>query len=79
LTAFALTYGIGLLIRWPNWDVRILMAIYPTAILVGLAAARISWKRDEAADRRQKGLCPKCGYDLTGNVTGVCPECGTKR
>ena len=22
------------------------------------------------------GFC-KCGYDLTGNVSGVCPECGT--
>ncbi|MBL8881025.1 MAG: hypothetical protein JNG88_18065 [Phycisphaerales bacterium] len=22
-------------------------------------------------------VCRKCGYDLTGNVTGVCPECGT--
>ena len=20
--------------------------------------------------------CVKCGYDLTGNVSGVCPECG---
>jgi len=20
--------------------------------------------------------CSKCGYDLTGNVSGVCPECG---
>jgi hypothetical protein len=20
--------------------------------------------------------CRNCGYDLTGNVTGVCPECG---
>ena len=26
--------------------------------------------------RRRKGLCLKCGYDLTGNVTGRCPECG---
>lgn len=24
------------------------------------------------------GHCWKCGYDLTGNVSGVCPECGTK-
>ena len=24
-------------------------------------------------------LCPRCGYDLTGNVSGVCPECGTAR
>ena len=21
--------------------------------------------------------CAKCEYDLTGNVSGVCPECGT--
>ena len=26
--------------------------------------------------RRRKGLCGACGYDLTGNVTGVCSECG---
>jgi hypothetical protein len=25
---------------------------------------------------RSKG-CPICCYDLTGNVSGVCPECGT--
>ncbi len=22
------------------------------------------------------GHCPHCGYDLTGNESGVCPECG---
>jgi hypothetical protein len=22
-------------------------------------------------------LCRQCGYDLTGNASGVCPECGT--
>lgn len=22
------------------------------------------------------GCCPRCCYDLTGNVSGVCPECG---
>ncbi|HXE51970.1 MAG TPA: hypothetical protein VN541_03100 [Tepidisphaeraceae bacterium] len=21
--------------------------------------------------------CARCGYDLTGNTSGVCPECGT--
>jgi hypothetical protein len=24
----------------------------------------------------EDGACPKCGYDLTGNLSGVCPECG---
>ncbi|MEE8169607.1 MAG: hypothetical protein V3T70_03585 [Phycisphaerae bacterium] len=30
-------------------------------------------------DRRRfaEGSCQRCGYDLTGNVYGVCPECGT--
>ncbi len=27
--------------------------------------------------RRTLGICVKCEYDLTGNVSGVCPECGT--
>jgi len=27
--------------------------------------------------RRQRlGLCLGCGYDLRGNRSGVCPECG---
>jgi hypothetical protein len=29
--------------------------------------------------RRSRGLCPGCGYDLTGNESGVCPECGEER
>jgi hypothetical protein len=31
------------------------------------------------SDRRwPSGRCRRCGYDLTGNVSGVCPECGTE-
>lgn len=26
--------------------------------------------------RLRKGLCVTCGYDLTGNESGICPECG---
>ena len=26
--------------------------------------------------RARHGLCIHCGYDLQGNVSGVCPECG---
>lgn len=42
------------------------------AILAALAA----WLRRYVA-RRQAGRCPSCSYDLTGNVSGACPECGT--
>ena len=29
--------------------------------------------------RLRHGECPRCGYDLTGNTTGMCPECGARR
>jgi len=28
--------------------------------------------------RRNRGLCVQCAYDLRGNASGICPECGTK-
>ncbi|MCP4594423.1 MAG: hypothetical protein GY842_27140 [bacterium] len=28
--------------------------------------------------RSFRGLCAECAYDLTGNVSGVCPECGVR-
>ncbi|MBU0640342.1 MAG: hypothetical protein KKB50_15875 [Planctomycetes bacterium] len=38
----------------------------PTALL---------WRSDR---RSRPGCCTRCGYNLTGNVSGVCPECGHK-
>lgn len=35
----------------------------------GPRAARRWW-------RRRGGRCGECGYDLRGNTSGVCPECG---
>ena len=35
-------------------------------------------RHGNAHRQRKKGLCLKCGYNLTGNVSGVCPECGEK-
>lgn len=40
----------------------------------GFAPARRGWR---ALRRRPPpGHCPRCAYDLTGNVSGTCPECG---
>jgi len=37
-----------------------------------VARARVFRRRIEAA------CCGVCGYDLIGNVSGVCPECGKR-
>lgn len=48
----------------PLWVPWVIVAI-PTALLFWLDRRRIP-----------SGYCKKCGYDLTGNVSGICPECG---
>ena len=55
--------------RWsaliPLW-----MIFLPTAVLTMFLWR---WSR-----YRHPGHCRKCGYDLTGHVSGKCPECGTE-
>jgi len=44
-----------------------------------LAASGFFWnsRRDAIRLRRASaGLCVACGYNLTGNTSGTCPECG---
>ncbi|UCE59327.1 MAG: hypothetical protein JSU63_18025 [Phycisphaerales bacterium] len=52
----------------PLWMPFTLFATYP-----GIALIRGRLRRWQ---RRRKGLCVSCGYNLTGNESGVCPECG---
>ena len=35
----------------------------------------LAWRRDR---RIPPGHCQRCGYDLTGNVSGRCSECGAE-
>jgi len=28
--------------------------------------------------KRRDGTCERCGYNLTGNISGRCPECGRR-
>jgi len=46
--------------------------------LAGLAALLMALQavRDERALRLAPPHCSRCGYDLTGNLSGTCPECG---
>ena len=44
-------------------------------LLISTSAAVLLWR---SGRRVPEGHCPKCGYDLTGNLSGRCPECGTE-
>jgi hypothetical protein len=52
------------------------LVILMNAVLSGWSAFR-PWRDDELNRQytSEPGRCPKCEYDLTGNVSGVCPEC----
>ena len=54
----------------PLWVLAGLFALYP--ILVSMRGPARRWHR------RRKGLCIACAYNLKGNVSGVCPECGVQ-
>lgn len=50
----------------PSWTLIVLFSLLPTFWLY-------RWRFHPV---RLPGECRRCGYDLTGNASGVCPECG---
>lgn len=54
------------------WIDRLDLSFLFPLVMVAIPIAFL-WHRDR---RPPKGHCQKCGYNLTGNVSGVCPECG---
>jgi hypothetical protein len=57
----------------PYFIVSIILLVFLwVALFVPFWRARRRYKRTLAAGP----LCIECGYDLTGNISGVCPECG---
>jgi hypothetical protein len=65
-------------VHYPTWAISGVLA--PAWFLALVAAALpaawvLRWRRRRRI--RRPGLCRSCGYDLTGNLSGVCPECGT--
>jgi predicted RNA-binding Zn-ribbon protein involved in translation (DUF1610 family) len=64
-----LTPDVELIMLLPLWALVVLFSAYPA-----YAAARWYSKRR----RKLTNVCISCGYNLTGNVSGICPECGTE-
>jgi hypothetical protein len=57
-------------VAFPLWAPFSILAAYPTIAFIRGPMRR--WRR------MRRGLCVACGYNLKGNVTGVCSECGNK-
>jgi hypothetical protein len=56
--------SVRVLVPW--WFIMVISAIMPAGLVI-------------SRRRRRKipaGVCAMCGYNLTGNTSGVCPECG---
>ena len=66
---------------WIQPGVSLLRRAGYLAVIVWLAPwlfLGLPWvpRAQRLAHRRRNGLCLKCGYNLAGNVSGACPECG---
>lgn len=56
-----------------DWSLTIPMF---QVVLVAVLTTVVLFYRDRR--RILPGHCPRCGYDLTGNTSGKCSECGEK-
>ena len=64
----------------PGRQQLVLLAVFAVLILL-LAHQALKSPTPQETLRQYSltpGRCGRCDYDLTGNVTGVCPECGWK-
>lgn len=68
---FAHTF-LGFRLPYFNLPSMFRFPVWLLVVTVGLPTGILWWR-----DRRPKaGFCKVCKYDLTGNLSGTCPECG---
>jgi len=74
LTRFAKSHGFhGAVVVW---GAPVVVAMIACAVIVWLVRRSIMKSLRRELNRRGWPTCIPCGYDLTGNESGVCPECG---
>ena len=74
--------------RWNWWifdayyrsgnDCAIDICLWLPFLLIALPTGFLFWSDHRRRMRGGAGCCQKCGYNLTGNTTGKCPECGAE-
>ncbi len=69
-TGVNVAYGMAGILEFPYW------ALFAPALAIHIVLIRLRVRVLAAASAF---FCERCAYDLTGNVSGVCPECGTAK
>jgi len=59
------------------WQLKVRYALLAMLFAIYPAIFFIRSYRRRRLNRQALQPCGKCGYDLQGNKSGVCPECGT--
>jgi hypothetical protein len=78
LASYGYTFGpsVGAYRPWVVNN-RVVMVPWYAVVLFTAAGPLLRLRSALTARRRAKrGWCARCGYDLTGNESGACPECG---
>ena len=61
------------------WQGPISLALWGSLIVVSCYGAhRVTARQRKIWHCLNEGLCPDCGYDMRGNSSGVCSECGRR-
>ena len=66
-------------IEFPLWALFAALSAYPCVALVRSRLSAWRFRLSASLDSRRarkEAQCVQCGYNLTGNTSGVCPECG---
>lgn len=60
------------------WGTPLIYLLFITVPVGGvmLAFSTLQLQRGRLVLRKKRHLCKQCGYNLTGNTSGLCPECG---
>ena len=75
VTPLLVTTAASLLgLRPPQW--LVFGSVGAVVPLYGLVEATRQLREEMRQHRLMFPQCFKCGYNLTGNQTGACPECG---
>lgn len=60
------------------WGTSFDVALAPLGGIMAGVAAFFWWRTARGRRAGPEPRCTVCGYNLTGNISGRCPECGTR-